>query len=139
MKNRILVISCIVLVAIAVILVFSPILKSKPIAVEAGLIYLDTIMPDDAPDISDKEYRRHTYSLNVLSKEKYTIEVSSLSDDRILLFEYYNRNKTQLVHVDTMASATIEYEVSSAGQKIFYVEALADACPAEYRLKITKL
>ena len=44
-KKKALIISIIVLVAIALLLIFSPILKSKPVAIEPGIIYEDTIMP----------------------------------------------------------------------------------------------
>lgn len=96
-------------------------------------------MPEDPPDISDKDYRRHTYSINVFSNEKYTFKVSSLSYDVILLYEYRDDKKTQLLYVETLGSGTTEYEVHSAGQKTLFVEALAVECPAEYSLRVEKV
>ena len=138
-KSNVLIISAIALVFIAVILIFSPIFKSKPLKIEPGLTYQDTIMPEDPPNNPNDDYRCHIYSINVFSREKYTFEVNSLSDDVILLLEYRDNKKYWLMEVEAGVSGTIEYTVNSAGQKILYVEALAAECPAEYELKITKL
>jgi hypothetical protein len=138
MKNRILIISCVVVIFIAFILIFSPILRSQPIAIKVGETYQDIITVDDPSAGSDKDYRRHTYSLNVLSKEKYTININSLSGDAILLFENHDGNITQLMEISTGGMGATEYEVHSAGKKIFYIEALASDCPAEYQLKVYK-
>ena len=138
-KTRILIISGIVLVAIVLILWFSPILKGKPIVIEPGLTYQNTIMPKDAPDFTDKDYRRYTYSLTVAVGTTYTFEVSSLSDDVILVCEYYYDDKIQILSVDPMGSGTANHTFVSAGLKIIYVEALGDECPADYSLRVTKV
>jgi len=138
-KYKALIISGIVLLAIVLILIFSPILKGKPIAIEPGLTYQNTISLTDAPDFTDKDYRRHTYSLNVAVGTTYTFEASSLSDDVILVCEYYYDDKTQILHVDAMGSGTANHTFVSAGQKIIYVEVLADECPADYSLCVTKV
>ena len=138
-KTRILIISAIVLVAIVLILIFSPILKSKPIAIVPGLTYQNTIMPKDAPDFTDKDYRRHTYSLNVAVDTTYTFEANSLSDDVILVFEQYYDDKIQILSVDAMGSGITDRTFTSAGLKIIYVEALGDECPADYSLRVTKV
>lgn len=139
-KNRILVISSIIVIAIAVILIFSPILRTKPVPMKSGETYRETITLEDKSDISeDKEYRRHTYSLNIIKEDEYTFEIYALSDGDIILFEYYQNEKKQLVHVSAGGMATISYDTNSAGQKIFYIETLAETCPAEYRLKVNKL
>ena len=138
-KHKVLIISGIVLVAIVLILIFSPILKSKPIKIEPGLTYQDTIMPKDAPDFKDKDYRRHTYSLNVAVDTTYTFEVSSLSDDFVVVYEHYYDDKFHILRVDAMGSGTKDHKFTSAGLKIIYVEALADGLPAEYTLRVTKV
>ena len=138
-KKKTLIISGIVLVAVVLILVFSPILKSKPIAIEPGFTYLNTINAKDAPDFEDKDYRRHTYSLNVAVDTTYTFAASSLSDDVILVCEYYYDDKTQILSVDAMGSAMTDRTFNSAGLKIIYVEALGDECPADYSLRVTKV
>ena len=138
-KHKALIISAIVLVVIAVILIFSPILKSKPIAIEPGTTYQDTILPEDAPDITDKDYRRHTYSLNVAVDETYKFAVSSLSRDVIVVYEYYKDAKTQIILVASLESGTADHTFRSAGQKRIFVEALADECPADYSLRVTKV
>jgi hypothetical protein len=138
-KKRGLIISGIVLVAVVLILIFSPILKSKPIAIEFGLTYQDTIMPQDSPDVKDKDYRRHTYSFNAPADETCTFEASSLSDDVILVYEYHDGDKIQLLRVEAMGSGTAEHTFHSTGLKIIYVEALADECPADYSLRVTKV
>ena len=138
-KTRILIVSGIVVVAIVLLLIFSPILKSKPIAIEPGLTYQDTIMPEDTPDSTDKDYRRHTYSLNVVVDTTYTFEASSLSDASILVFEYHDGDKIHLLSVHAMGSGMKDHTFHSAGLKIFYVEALADECPAEYSLRVTEV
>jgi len=138
-KSRILIISGIVLVAIVLILIFSPILKGKPIVIEPGITYQNTIMPKDAPDFTDKDYRRHTYSFTVAVNTTYTFAASSLSDDVILVCEYHDGDKTQILHVDAMGSANTDYTFNSAGLKFIYVEALADGLPADYSLRVTKV
>ena len=137
-KKKGLIISAIVLVAVALILMFSPIFKSKPIEVEMGLTYRDTIMPKDAPAYNDKDYRRHTYSFNAHADDTYTFEASSLSDDVIRVGEYYEGDKIQIINVDVMAIGTAEHTFHSTGRKLIYVEALADGLPADYSLRITK-
>ena len=136
-KKKALIISGIVLVAVALLLIFSPILKSQPVAIEPGITYRDTIMPKDAPDFTDKDYRRHTYSLYANTKDTYTFEASSLSDDVILVCEYYEGEKKQILSIDALASGMKEQTFSSTGQKIIYVEALADGLPADYTLRVT--
>jgi hypothetical protein len=138
-KSRNLIISGIVLVAIVLILIFSPILKSKPIAIEPGLTYRDTINSTDAPDVADKDYRRHTYSLTVAVNTTYTFEVTSLSDDVIVVYEHYYDDKFHILRVDAMESGTADRTFGSAGLKIIYVEAPADECPADYSLLVTKV
>ena len=137
-KKRTLIITGIVLVIVFLILYFSPILKSKPIEVEMGFTYQDTIMPKDAPDFTDKDYRRHTYSFNAHADDTYTFEASSLSDDVILVCEYYEGEKKQILSINAMASGTADRTFHSTGRKIIYVEALADGLPADYSLRITK-
>jgi hypothetical protein len=137
-KSRVLIISGIVLVAIALLLIFSPIFKSKPITIEPGLTYQDTIMAEDTPDSTDKDYRRHTYSLTVAVNTTYTFEASSLTYASILVFEYHDGDKIQILRVDAMGTVMKNYTFHSAGLKIFYVEALADECPAEYSLRVTR-
>ena len=136
-KKKGLIITGIVLVAVALLLYFSPILKSQPIAIESGVTYQNTIMPKDAPDFTDKDYRRHTYSLYANTKDTYTFEASSLSDDVILINEYYEGEKKQILSIDALESGTADQTFNSTGQKIIYVEALADALPAEYTLRVT--
>lgn len=138
-KNRLLAISSIILAAIALLLIFSPILKSKPIKIVPGFTYQDTITKEDAPDVEDKDYRRHTYSLSVFVNTTYRFEASSLSDDVILVFEYYGDDKIQLLRIDAMGSGTTDYTYGSAGLKIIYVEALTEDLPADYSLKVTKI
>ena len=135
-KKKALIISIIVLVAVALLLIFSPILKSQPIAIELGITYENIIMPKDAPNFSDKDYRRHTYSLYANTEDTYTFEASSLSDDVILINEYYEGEKKLILSINTMESGTADQTFSSTGQKIIYVEALADALPAEYSLRV---
>ena len=137
-KQRGLIISIIVVVAVALILYFSPILKSKPIEVEFGFTYQDTIMPKDAPDFTDKDYRRHTYSFNAHADDTYTFEASSLSDDVILVCEYYEGEKKQILNINAMANEAADHTFNSTGRKIIYVEALADGLPADYSLRITE-
>ena len=136
-KKKALIISGIVLVAIALLLIFSPILKSKPIAIELGITYQNTIMPKDAPDSTDKDYRRHTYSLYANTEDTYTFEASSLSDDIILIYEYYEGEKKEILSINAMVSRTVDQTFNSTGQKIIYVEALADRLPADYTLRVT--
>jgi hypothetical protein len=136
-KKKALIISIIVLVAVALLLIFSPILKSQPIAIEPGITYEDTIMPKDAPNFSDKDYRRHTYSLYANTKDTYTFEASSQSDDIILINEYYEGEKKQILVINALQSDTADHTFNSTGQKIIYVEALADRLPADYTLRVT--
>ncbi len=138
-KSRVMIISGIVLVAIVLILIFSPIFKSKPIKIETGLTYQNTIMPEDPPDFKDKDYRRHTYSLNVAVNTTYTFEASSLSDDVILVYERYYNDRFHILRVDAMESGMTDHTFTSAGEKIIYVEALADKLPADYSLRVTKV
>ena len=138
-KKKSLIISGIVLVAIVLILIFSPILKSEPIAIEPGLTYQNTISSKDAPDFTDKDYRRHTYSLNVAVGTTYTFEASSLYGDVILVCEYYYDDKIKILSTDAMGSGTTDHYFNSAGLKIIYVEALADETPAEYTLRVTEV
>ena len=86
--------------------------------------------------MKNKDYRRHTYSLYANTKDTYTFEASSLSDDVILINEYYEGEKKQILSIDAMASGVMDQTFSSTGQKIIYVEALADALPAEYSLRV---
>lgn len=138
-KPRYLLISGIVLVAIALLLIFSPILKSKPIAIEPGFTYQDTITLEDKPDNTDKDYRRHTYSLTTAVNVTWLFEVSSLSDDPIRLIEDHDGKRIQLLTTDAMVSAKTEYKFHSAGLKIYYIEAPAGGLPADYSLKVTKI
>lgn len=138
-KSRVLTISGIVLVAIVLILIFSPIFKSKPVLIELGFTYYDTINPEDALYSADKDYRRHTYSLTVAVDEIYRFEASSLSDDSILLLEYHDGDRIQLLDLGAGGSGLKEHTFHSAGLKIFYVEAPADELPADYSLKVTKV
>lgn len=138
-KHKVLIISGIVLVVIVLILIFSPILKSKPIKIEPGLTYQDTIMPKDPPDFKDKDYRRHTYGLNVAVDTTYTFEVSSLSDDCVMVYEHYYDDKFHILRVNAMESGTTDHKFTSAGLKLIYVEALADGLPADYSLRVTKV
>ena len=138
-NRRFLIISVIVLVAVFLVLYFSPILKSDPIPIEFGVTYQDTIMPKDAPDFKDKDYRGHFYSLTVFSDDVCLYEVSSLSDGAILVVEHYYDDRILVLHVGAGDSATKEYTYKSAGLKRIYIEALADELPAEYSFKVTKV
>jgi hypothetical protein len=138
-KSRVLIISGIVLAAVVLILIFSPILKSKPIEIEFGLTYQDTINPEDTPGIKDRDYRGHVYSFNAAADETYKFEASSLSDDIILVYEYYEGDKIQILRIEAMGSGEADHTFHSTGRKIICVEALADACPADYSLRVTKV
>jgi hypothetical protein len=137
-KKRILIISCVVVVFIAVLLIFSPILRSTPIDIDVGETYQDTITLEDPSDVLDNKYRRHTYTLSVLIEDTFTIHLNSLSGGSLLLFEYHDKNRTPLLSLSGGGSGVTEYEVHSAGQKIFLVESPGDECPSEYSLRIIK-
>lgn len=137
-RKKGLIITCTVLVAVALILIFSPILKSKPIEVEIGFTYQDTILPEDAPDFHDNDYRRHTYSFNAHADDTYTFEAGLLSDDAIVVYEYYEGEKKQILSISAGESGAADHTFHSTGRKIICVAALADELPADYSLRVTK-
>ena len=138
-NSRTLIISGIILAAIILLLIFSPIIRSKPVKIEPGVTYQETISSTDSTDSFDKNYRRHTYSLTVAVNTTYEFEVSSLSDSSIMVFEYYEGNRIHLLSVPAMQNRTTEHHFVSAGLKIIWVEALADDCPADYSLQVIKV
>jgi hypothetical protein len=138
-QKRVLIILCVLVIFIAVLLIFSPILKSTPIDIKVGETYQGTITLEDPPDAIDNTYRKHTYTFSVLVNEVYSINFNSLSGGSLLLFEYHDGNRTPLLSIGSGASGVKEYKVNSAGQKIFLIESPAVECPAEYSLRITKI
>ena len=138
MKKRIMFFSGVLVVFIAVLLIFSPILRSTPIDIDVGETYQGTITLDDPSDVLDDKYRRHTYTLSVLVEDTFTINLNSVSGGSLLLFEYHDNNRTPLLSLSGGGSGVSEYDVNSAGQKIFLVESPADECPSEYTLRFNK-
>ncbi|HEY96776.1 MAG TPA: hypothetical protein G4O16_01175 [Dehalococcoidia bacterium] len=137
-KKSTLIITGILLVAIVLLLIFSPILKSKPDKIEPGVTYQGTITAKDPIDSFDKYYRRHTYSLTVAVDTTYEFEVSSLSDNSIILvFEYYEGKRIHILSAPANHSRTTDHHFVSAGLKIIWVEALYNECPADYSLRVT--
>jgi hypothetical protein len=136
-KKRALIITGIVIVAIVLLLIFSPILKNKPVKIEPGIMYQDTITIKDASDSFDKNYRRNAYSLTVAVDTTWTFEVSSLSGGSILVFEYYEGNRIHILSVPANQSRTADHHFVSAGLKIIWVEVLYNECPADYSLRVT--
>ena len=146
-RSRILTLVVIILVAIFLILYFSPILKSKPIAIVSGFTYQDTIMPTDAP-VQETETKRwlrvHIYSLDVAAGDTYTIDVSSLSDAFLQVWEWSEQEdrslvQSQILEVDGMTSETVNWNLRRAGTPKIYVDAYQEDTPAEYTLRVTKV
>ena len=136
-KQKALIISVLVVVFIAYLLIFSPILKGEPVKIETGYTYLDTIDSEDPPGFDEELDHRHSYTMNVFVDTTYNFAVSSLSDTVIVLYEYHDGDKIHLLNINAGDSANIDHTFHSAGRKIFYIESPTHGLPADYSFRVT--
>jgi len=106
--------------------------------IELGLEYHKTITIDDRTDPEDKSLRGHVYTLTVAVNDTYTFEVSSLSDDSILVNEFKDK-KSLIINVHGEGHWTTKRTFYSDGEKEIWVQAIKYELPSEYTLRITKV
>jgi hypothetical protein len=106
--------------------------------IELGLEYSRTITIDDRTDPDDRTLRGHVYSLNVAAGDTYTIEVSSTSDDTIMVNEFRSK-KHLIINVLGKGNWTTKWTFYSEGEKEIWVQASKFEVPSEYTLRVTKV
>ena len=125
-----------IVIALATLLLVGPMSGCKIdfIRIESGLTYHDTIT---ISDIRDGMLRAHVYALETTAGDTYTIELRSMSEFAIQLWEC-NDIEAQILEVYGMGNKTIDWTFESTGMTEIWVEAFEDELPAEYSLRITK-
>lgn len=106
--------------------------------IELGLEYSKTITVDDRTDPEDKSLRGHVYTLNVASGDTYTIEVSSMSDDTIMVNEFKGK-KSLIININGMGNWTTKRTFYSDGEKEIWVQASKFEVPSEYTFRVTRV
>jgi hypothetical protein len=106
--------------------------------IELGLEYSKTITVDDRIDPEDRTLRGHVYTLNVASGDTYSIEVSSTSDDTIMVNEYRDK-KHLIINIKSKGNWTTKWTFYSDGEKEIWVQASKFEVPSEYTFRVTRV
>ena len=104
---------------------------------QSGITYNKTITTSDITDPTDSSLKAHVYCLNTDAGATYIIEIQSLSNTSIQVWECGQR-EAYITEV-SVGTEMVSWTFDRDGEKEIWIEAYEYACPAEYILTITEV